>query len=185
MWIWLFINHHSYSYRCFSKATILYCAHAWECHMMNTAWYSLCFLLGMLCNEYQVGNKYNTSCYCVWIIMQPNKAYCIVFQPSRLSLMSATLLLSQAINHQTTGQHHLSLWHAELWVPLVEYDTAGLQHVVEIIVLCRTEVIMSIAMVQLPEVVIFCAITMLEPTIARPMTAARGLVAVPLLWWKL
>ena len=151
--------------------------------MMNTAWYSPFAYGVMLCNE-QVCNTHNTSCYCLWIIMQPNRAYCIVFQPSRLSLMSATLLLSQAISHQTTGQHHLSLWHAELWVPLVEYDTAGLQPV-DLVALYHIQVIMSIAMVELPEVVIFCAITMLEPTIALPMTAARGLVAARLLWWML
>ena len=65
-------------------------------------------------------------------------------------------------------------------MPLVEYDTAGLQPV-DLVALYHIQVIMSIAMVELPEVVIFCAITMLEPTIALPMTAARGLVAARLL----
>ena len=63
-------------------------------------------------------------------------------------------------------------------MPPVKYDTAGLQPV-DLIALYRIEVIMNIPMVQLPEVVIFCAIMMLEPTVAMPMTAARGLVAVP------
>ena len=65
-------------------------------------------------------------------------------------------------------------------MPLVEYDIAGLQPV-DLVALYRIQVVMSIAMGQLPEVVIFCALMMLEPTVAMPMTAARGLVAVPLL----
>ena len=50
----------------------------------------------------------------------------------------------------------------------------------DLVALYRLLVAMSIAMVQLPKVVaIFCALTMLEPTIVQPMTAARELVAVP------
>ena len=63
---------------------------------------------------------------------------------------------------------------------LVNYDTAGLQHVDQV-ALYRLQVVMSIAIVQLPEFVSICALMMLEPTTARPMTAARELVAVPLL----
>jgi len=65
-------------------------------------------------------------------------------------------------------------------VELVEYDTAGLQHVIDIIALYQVLVVMSIAMLEFPEVVLFCALMMLGLTDVQLMKA-KGSVAVLLL----
>jgi len=66
-------------------------------------------------------------------------------------------------------------------VELVEYDTAGLQHVVDMIALYQVLVVMSIAMLEFPEVVLFCALMMLGPTHVQPMRKLLGSVAMLLL----
>jgi len=63
-------------------------------------------------------------------------------------------------------------------VELVEYDTAGLQHV-DLVVLYQALVVISIAIEQLLKVIIFCAFLMLVLIHARPMQKVSGSVAVP------
>jgi len=65
-------------------------------------------------------------------------------------------------------------------VELVEYDTAGLQHVGDMIALYQVLVVMSIAMLEFPEVVLFCALMMLVSTHVQPMKAKVAMAVPPL-----